>query len=269
MREGHPGSSPTTGGWGSTPRITAPTRRKPPARCVWSGSPCTAAAPATAPSTARPGDPAARGTGWPARRVPQPAAGAAARPGRLSADAGASLAVAQHPGHRFRRGDRQPADCLSRPEQRPLPAQQSIRTFFNQSEPQRRYVKTALSILNMGFMRGLSPLLHAGDPGDQRLPRRPRGARPLLRDCGFQLLREVAAIGYRNPTSRRCRAAPTARCSRRSGARPAGHIEPGQRLMTMAALLHSDGDERALLPTLISASDSPPTAGCGSTSMPT
>ena len=36
MREGHRGSSPTTGGWASTPRITAPTRRKPPARCVWS-----------------------------------------------------------------------------------------------------------------------------------------------------------------------------------------------------------------------------------------
>src|SRR5690606_23132704 len=35
--------------------------------------------------------------------------------------------------------------------------QQSIRTWYNISQPQRRYVKTALSILNMGFMRGLSP----------------------------------------------------------------------------------------------------------------
>ncbi len=35
-------------------------------------------------------------------------------------------------------------------------AQQSIRTFFNTSHPEKRYVKTALSVLDMGFMRGLS-----------------------------------------------------------------------------------------------------------------
>jgi siderophore synthetase component len=36
-------------------------------------------------------------------------------------------------------------------------AQQSIRTFFNTSNPDKFYVKTAMSVLNMGFMRGLSP----------------------------------------------------------------------------------------------------------------
>ncbi len=36
-------------------------------------------------------------------------------------------------------------------------AQQSIRTFFNISQPKKNYVKTALSVLNMGFMRGLDP----------------------------------------------------------------------------------------------------------------
>ncbi|MEK8172278.1 IucA/IucC family protein [Streptomyces sp. M19] len=35
-------------------------------------------------------------------------------------------------------------------------AQQSIRTFFNTTDPAKHYVKTALSVLNMGFMRGLS-----------------------------------------------------------------------------------------------------------------
>ena len=35
-------------------------------------------------------------------------------------------------------------------------AQQSIRTFFNRSRPEKHYVKTAMSVLNMGFMRGLS-----------------------------------------------------------------------------------------------------------------
>lgn len=36
-------------------------------------------------------------------------------------------------------------------------AQQSIRTFFNTSDPAKHYVKTALSVLNMGFMRGSPP----------------------------------------------------------------------------------------------------------------
>ena len=43
-------------------------------------------------------------------------------------------------------------------------AQQSIRTFFNRSQPTKRYVKTALSVLNMGFMRGLSPYYMATTP---------------------------------------------------------------------------------------------------------
>ncbi len=80
---------------------------------------------------------------------------------------------------------------------------------------------------------------------------------PLLRDCGFQLLREVAAIGYRNPYYEQALPASSPYRKMLSALwreSPLGHIEPGQRLMTMAALLHSDGDERALLPTLISAS---------------
>lgn len=36
-------------------------------------------------------------------------------------------------------------------------AQQSIRTFYNTTDPSKHYVKTALSVLNMGFMRGLRP----------------------------------------------------------------------------------------------------------------
>ena len=43
-------------------------------------------------------------------------------------------------------------------------AQQSIRTFFNTSDPAQPYVKTALSIQNMGFMRGLSPRYMAATP---------------------------------------------------------------------------------------------------------
>ena len=136
-------------------------------------------------------------------------------------------------------------------------AQQSIRTFFNQSQPQRRYVKTALSILNMGFMRGLSPYYMQATPAINAYLATRVASDPVLRDCGFQLLREVAAIGYRNPYYEQALPASSPYRKMLSALwreSPLGHIEPGQRLMTMAALLHSDGDERALLPTLISAS---------------
>ena len=50
-------------------------------------------------------------------------------------------------------------------------AQQSIRTFFNQSRPERHYVKTALAIQNMGFLRGLSPAYMAAKGGVHALTR--------------------------------------------------------------------------------------------------
>ena len=56
--------------------------------------------------------------------------------------------------------------------------QQSIRTFFNTSRPDRHYTKTALSVQNMGFMRGLSPAYMGGHAGHQRLGARGRHRRP-------------------------------------------------------------------------------------------
>ena len=43
-------------------------------------------------------------------------------------------------------------------------ALQSIRTLYNASNPDKFYTKTALSILNMGFMRGLSPYYMTSTP---------------------------------------------------------------------------------------------------------
>lgn len=45
-----------------------------------------------------------------------------------------------------------------------MQAQQSIRTFFNATAPERSYVKVALSIQNMGFLRGLSPAYMRATP---------------------------------------------------------------------------------------------------------
>ncbi|WP_215781756.1 IucA/IucC family siderophore biosynthesis protein [Paludibacterium sp. B53371] len=136
-------------------------------------------------------------------------------------------------------------------------AQQSIRTMFNVSQPEKRYVKTALSILNMGFMRGLSPYYMAGTPAINQWVAALVRADETLRDCGFDVLCEVAAIGYRQPYYEAAlqgngpHKKQLAALWRES---PMSRLRPGERLMTMAALLHVDGDGHALLPALIRAS---------------
>lgn len=57
-------------------------------------------------------------------------------------------------------------------------AQQSIRTFFNRSHPEKHYVKTALSVINMGFMRGLSAAyMEATPPSTTGWPNSSRATR--------------------------------------------------------------------------------------------
>ncbi|MBB3191759.1 GNAT family N-acetyltransferase [Halomonas cerina] len=136
-------------------------------------------------------------------------------------------------------------------------AQQSIRTWFNVSQPSRRYVKTALSILNMGFMRGLSPHYMRATPAINDWIKALVDDDPELAAQGFTVLREEAAIGFRRdaiePAFDRYSAyKKMLACLWRES--PVRYQQDGQRLMTMAALLHVDADERALLPRLIQAS---------------
>lgn len=146
--------------------------------------------------------------------------------------------------------------CLGESEDAYL-AQQSIRTFFNTSHPHKRYVKTALSILNMGFMRGLSPYYMSTTPAINDCINGLIEHDPYLADKGFSILREVAAIGYRNPYFEMATAKDSpykkmlAALWRES---PVPQLKPGQRLMTMAALLHTDAQGTALLPELIKSS---------------
>ncbi|MBV8045746.1 MAG: IucA/IucC family siderophore biosynthesis protein [Paludibacterium sp.] len=135
--------------------------------------------------------------------------------------------------------------------------QQSVRTLYNLSRPDRRYVKTALSILNMGFMRGLSPYYMSGTPAINQWLHALIHNDATLCACGFDILREEAAIGYRQPYYEAALAGngphkkQLAALWRES---PASRLGPGERLMTMAALLHIDADGLALLPSLIYAS---------------
>jgi siderophore synthetase component len=136
-------------------------------------------------------------------------------------------------------------------------AQQSIRTLFNRDNTERCYVKMALSILNMGFTRGLSPYYMRGTPEindwiDQLI----RGD-AYLQSKGFSILREVASIGYRHPQFEA--AAPKTDAYNKMLAAlwresPFNQIEPGQRLMTMAALLHRDASDASVIGALIDAS---------------
>ena len=135
-------------------------------------------------------------------------------------------------------------------------AQQSIRTFFNLSRPERHYVKTALSIQNMGFLRGLSPAYMAATPAINDWVAATVAADPELTACGFSVLREVAAIGYTGdafhrhgePSAHRRMVAALWRES------PIPRLAQGERLATMACLLHRDAAGDAMVTALVKAS---------------
>ncbi|QXF35814.1 transcriptional regulator [Photorhabdus luminescens] len=137
-------------------------------------------------------------------------------------------------------------------------AQQSIRTLFNRTHPQRYYVKMALSILNMGFMRGLSPYYMATTPGINDWLFDLVTQDPILQRYRFKILREVASVGFKNSYYEQAISSDTPYKKMMAALwreNPLQLIEPGQQVMTMAALLHSDQQGNALLPALISASD--------------
>jgi siderophore synthetase component len=136
--------------------------------------------------------------------------------------------------------------------------QQSIRTLFNASAPESHYVKTALSIVNMGFPRGMSASLASSAAAVNEWVSRLVKSDPFLTECGFEVLREVAFIGYRHRHYERAinkRVDPykemLAALWRES---PVARLRPRERLMTMAALFHVDAQGRSLLIELVRAS---------------
>ena len=132
--------------------------------------------------------------------------------------------------------------------------QQSIRTFFNLTAPQKCYVKTALSILNMGFMRGLSPLYMSCTPQINAWVADLIESDSYFAEQGFVILKEIAAIGYHHRYYEEALTQDSAYKKMLSALwreSPLPHIEPQQTLMTMAALLHVDHQEQALLAALI------------------
>lgn len=133
-------------------------------------------------------------------------------------------------------------------------AQQSIRTFFNTSDPARHYVKTAMSVLNMGFMRGLSPEYMKATPAINDWLRNLVEADDALQRRGFTLIGEVAAIGYHNGYYEA--GAPGGSPYRKMLSAlwresPLPLLQDGQQLATMASLLHVDASGRPMVSALI------------------
>jgi siderophore synthetase component len=140
-------------------------------------------------------------------------------------------------------------------------AQQSIRTFFNTSAPDRHYVKTALSVLNMGFLRGLSAEYMKATPAINDWLAELIDNDEFLRRAEFGILRERAAVGYRHEQFAAVaqQGSPylkmLAALWRES---PIPKIGPGERLATMASLLHVDRDGGSFVAGLIAESGLPP-----------
>lgn len=133
-------------------------------------------------------------------------------------------------------------------------AQQSIRTFFNRTSPEKHYVKTALSVLNMGFMRGLSAAYMEATPAINDWLAGLIEGDPVLKSTGLSIIRERAAVGYRHLEYE----AATDRYSpyrkmlaalwRES---PVPSLRDGESLATMASLVHVDHEGRSFAGALI------------------
>ncbi|MFD6493257.1 IucA/IucC family protein [Streptomyces sp. NPDC059944] len=140
-------------------------------------------------------------------------------------------------------------------------AQQSIRTFFNTSSPEKHYVKTALSVLNMGFMRGLSAAYMEATPAINDWLAQLIENDPVLKSTGLSIIRERAAVGYRHLEYE----AATDRYSpyrkmlaalwRES---PVSSLQEGESLATMASLVHVDHEGASFAGALIERSGQTP-----------
>lgn len=136
--------------------------------------------------------------------------------------------------------------------------QQSVRTFFDLTRPERGYVKTALAVQNMGFTRGLSPRYMRDTPAVNDWVARLVESDPVLRDLGLGILREVAATGYTGDAYHRASDAGisdegphTKMIAALWRESPIPRLAADERAFTLAALLHVDPHGRPLVAELI------------------
>ncbi|WP_081829755.1 GNAT family N-acetyltransferase [Paraoerskovia marina] len=138
--------------------------------------------------------------------------------------------------------------------------QQSIRTLADRTDDTQDYVKVALAIQNMGFLRGLSPAYMRHTPAINDWVADLVHGDPTLRRARFEVLREHATVGY---TGDAYHGTATTSPYRKMLAAlwresPVPRLLDGERLVTMAALLHRDREGEAYATALIRASGRTP-----------
>ena len=142
--------------------------------------------------------------------------------------------------------------------------QQSIRTLTNVGTPGRHSVKLPVSILNTLVYRGLPTERTLAAPAVTAFLQGIAAADPFLRDrCRVVLLGEVAAVAVPHPAYEELDGAPyqyreLLGCIWREGLE--GRLDPEERAMTMAALLHVDAGGRAVVAELVRRSGLTPAA---------
>ena len=152
--------------------------------------------------------------------------------------------------------------CLGAGFDKYLP-QQSIRTLFNLSKPNNFYVKVALSILNMGFMRGLSAKYMAVTPAINQWVYDLVLNDTTLSSLNFVPLRELATLGFSGSHYEDSQLGDTPYKKMIAALwrdNPTNLIESSEQLATMASLLHQDNNGNAYLVAKINASKLSPEA---------
>lgn len=128
--------------------------------------------------------------------------------------------------------------------------QQSIRTFYNTSHPHKHYVKTAISILSTGNIRGLSPKQMAIAPRVTNWVMNMLQEDNYLQSLGLVLLGEVATVSYTHPYYHAIADPPYQYKEflgvlwRESAEK---YLQPGERIITMASLLYVDDEGNSLV----------------------
>jgi siderophore synthetase component len=132
--------------------------------------------------------------------------------------------------------------------------QQSIRTFYNTSHPKKHYVKTAISILSTGNIRGLSPKQMAIAPRVTDWVMNMLQQDAYLQSLGLVLLGEVATVSYMHPYYHAIVDPPYQYKEflgvlwRESAEK---YLQPGERILTMASLLYVDEEGNSLIGELV------------------
>jgi siderophore synthetase component len=132
--------------------------------------------------------------------------------------------------------------------------QQSIRTFYNTSHPHKHYVKTAISILSTGNIRGLSPKQMAIAPRVTNWVMNMLQQDIYLQDLGLVLLGEVATASYTHPYYHAIIDPPYQYREflgvlwRESAEK---YLQSGERIITMASLLYVDDEGNSLVSELV------------------